>query len=189
MSKCFTDDGKVVKAVSVIRDNWDTEEVVLEELTVFQVRQAVKTVTHEQIHSIVRQLCEIVPLNVTRRTHRDLSCAHGRWERWSLWAVSCFQWKIFVWKNASKLKNRYRGTYFPRSPNQTSYEAEETKRGKRSMREAVKIEEREEKDRRRRGWWGERRRSNQISVTDSPQGASQCVEHLTLWQRTTSPRE
>uniref|UniRef100_A0A3Q0RHN3 Si:dkey-49n23.1 n=1 Tax=Amphilophus citrinellus TaxID=61819 RepID=A0A3Q0RHN3_AMPCI len=33
-----TDDGKVVKAVSVIKDNWDTEEVILEELTVFQVR-------------------------------------------------------------------------------------------------------------------------------------------------------
>ncbi|KAK2861521.1 hypothetical protein Q5P01_001054 [Channa striata] len=31
-----TDDGKVVKAVSVIRDNWDTEEILLEELTVFQ---------------------------------------------------------------------------------------------------------------------------------------------------------
>ncbi|MEQ2228443.1 Semaphorin-3D, partial [Ilyodon furcidens] len=31
-----TDDGKVVKAVSVIRDNWETEEVILEELTVFQ---------------------------------------------------------------------------------------------------------------------------------------------------------
>lgn len=32
------DDGKVVKAVSVIKDNWVTEEVILEELTVFQVR-------------------------------------------------------------------------------------------------------------------------------------------------------
>ncbi|KAM4740989.1 semaphorin-3D isoform 2-T3 [Anableps anableps] len=31
-----TDDGKVVKAVSVIKDNWETEEVILEELTVFQ---------------------------------------------------------------------------------------------------------------------------------------------------------
>uniref|UniRef100_A0A3P9BRS4 Si:dkey-49n23.1 n=1 Tax=Maylandia zebra TaxID=106582 RepID=A0A3P9BRS4_9CICH len=31
-----TDDGKVVKAVSVIKDNWVTEEVILEELTVFQ---------------------------------------------------------------------------------------------------------------------------------------------------------
>ncbi|XP_071350223.1 semaphorin-3D [Trachinotus anak] len=31
-----TDDGKVVKAVSVIKDNWDTEEIILEELTVFQ---------------------------------------------------------------------------------------------------------------------------------------------------------
>ncbi|XP_076003409.1 semaphorin-3D [Genypterus blacodes] len=31
-----TDDGKVVKAVSVISDNWDTEELILEELTVFQ---------------------------------------------------------------------------------------------------------------------------------------------------------
>lgn len=31
------DDGKVVKAVSVIKDNWDTEEILLEELTVFQV--------------------------------------------------------------------------------------------------------------------------------------------------------
>uniref|UniRef100_A0A3P9NZ37 Si:dkey-49n23.1 n=1 Tax=Poecilia reticulata TaxID=8081 RepID=A0A3P9NZ37_POERE len=29
-----TDDGKVVKAVSVIKDNWETEEVILEELTV-----------------------------------------------------------------------------------------------------------------------------------------------------------
>lgn len=33
-----TDDGKVVKAVSVIKDNWVTEEVILEELTVFQSR-------------------------------------------------------------------------------------------------------------------------------------------------------
>lgn len=40
---CFADDGKVVKAVSVIRDNWDTEEVVLEELTVFQVRRCKET--------------------------------------------------------------------------------------------------------------------------------------------------
>lgn len=32
------DDGKVVKTVSVIKDNWGTEEVILEELTVFQVR-------------------------------------------------------------------------------------------------------------------------------------------------------
>lgn len=31
-----TDDGKVVKAVSVIKNNWDTEEIILEELTVFQ---------------------------------------------------------------------------------------------------------------------------------------------------------
>ncbi|XP_037535855.1 semaphorin-3D [Nematolebias whitei] len=31
-----TDDGKVVKALSIIKDNWETEEVVLEELTVFQ---------------------------------------------------------------------------------------------------------------------------------------------------------
>ncbi|XP_040015426.1 semaphorin-3D isoform X2 [Xiphias gladius] len=31
-----TDDGKVVKAVSVIKDNWDKEEIILEELTVFQ---------------------------------------------------------------------------------------------------------------------------------------------------------
>ncbi|CAJ1051155.1 semaphorin-3D [Xyrichtys novacula] len=31
-----TDDGKVVKAVSVIKDNWETEEIILEELTVFQ---------------------------------------------------------------------------------------------------------------------------------------------------------
>lgn len=103
---------------------------------------------------------------------------------------SCFQWKIFVWKNANKLKNRYQGTYFPRSSNQTSYEAEETKRGKKSMREAVKIEGREEKDRWRRGWWGERS-SKQNNATDLPPGASQCVEHVTLWirQRTTSPRE
>lgn len=35
---CFPDDGKVVKAVSVVKDNWDTEEIILEELTVFQVR-------------------------------------------------------------------------------------------------------------------------------------------------------
>lgn len=34
----FPDDGKVVKAVSVTKDNWDTEEIILEELTVFQVR-------------------------------------------------------------------------------------------------------------------------------------------------------
>lgn len=36
------DDGKVVKVVkvvSVIRDSWDTEEIILEELTVFQVRR------------------------------------------------------------------------------------------------------------------------------------------------------
>uniref|UniRef100_A0A8C9X8N0 Si:dkey-49n23.1 n=1 Tax=Sander lucioperca TaxID=283035 RepID=A0A8C9X8N0_SANLU len=31
-----TDDGKVVKAVSVVKDSWDTEEIILEELTVFQ---------------------------------------------------------------------------------------------------------------------------------------------------------
>ncbi|XP_034021807.1 semaphorin-3D [Thalassophryne amazonica] len=31
-----TDDGKVVKAVSVIKDNWDMEEILLEEITVFQ---------------------------------------------------------------------------------------------------------------------------------------------------------
>uniref|UniRef100_A0A7N8YQ13 Semaphorin-3D-like n=1 Tax=Mastacembelus armatus TaxID=205130 RepID=A0A7N8YQ13_9TELE len=31
-----TDDGKVLKVVSVIKDNWDTEQVILEELTVFQ---------------------------------------------------------------------------------------------------------------------------------------------------------
>ncbi|XP_061582557.1 semaphorin-3D [Cololabis saira] len=31
-----TDDGKVVKAVSVIKDNGETEEIILEELTVFQ---------------------------------------------------------------------------------------------------------------------------------------------------------
>uniref|UniRef100_A0A671W6E7 Si:dkey-49n23.1 n=1 Tax=Sparus aurata TaxID=8175 RepID=A0A671W6E7_SPAAU len=31
-----TDDGKVVKAVSVVKDNWDTEEIILEELNVFQ---------------------------------------------------------------------------------------------------------------------------------------------------------
>ncbi|XP_054472337.1 semaphorin-3D [Anoplopoma fimbria] len=31
-----TDDGKVVKVVSVIKDSWDTEEIILEELTVFQ---------------------------------------------------------------------------------------------------------------------------------------------------------
>ncbi|XP_070787086.1 semaphorin-3D-like [Enoplosus armatus] len=31
-----TDDGKVVKVVSVIKDNWDSEEIILEELTVFQ---------------------------------------------------------------------------------------------------------------------------------------------------------
>lgn len=33
----MTDDGRVVKAVSVIKDNWDTEELLLEELSVFQV--------------------------------------------------------------------------------------------------------------------------------------------------------
>ncbi|KAM3621096.1 uncharacterized protein V6R79_006022 [Siganus canaliculatus] len=31
-----TDDGKVVKAVSVVKDNWDMEEIILEEMTVFQ---------------------------------------------------------------------------------------------------------------------------------------------------------
>ncbi|KAF7656725.1 hypothetical protein LDENG_00036680 [Lucifuga dentata] len=31
-----TDEGKVVKAVSVIKDNWNMEEIILEELTVFQ---------------------------------------------------------------------------------------------------------------------------------------------------------
>ncbi|KAM6927316.1 semaphorin-3D [Xenentodon cancila] len=31
-----TDDGKVVKAVSVIKDNWETEEIILEELNLFQ---------------------------------------------------------------------------------------------------------------------------------------------------------
>ena len=37
LSCCRADDGKVVKAVSVIKHNWDTEELILEELTVFQV--------------------------------------------------------------------------------------------------------------------------------------------------------
>ncbi|XP_069371834.1 semaphorin-3D-like isoform X1 [Paralichthys olivaceus] len=36
LSCCRADDGKVVKAVSVIKHNWDTEELILEELTVFQ---------------------------------------------------------------------------------------------------------------------------------------------------------
>ncbi|XP_017295270.1 semaphorin-3D [Kryptolebias marmoratus] len=31
-----TDDGKVLKALSIIKDNWQTEEIVLEELAVFQ---------------------------------------------------------------------------------------------------------------------------------------------------------
>ncbi|XP_055016616.1 semaphorin-3D isoform X2 [Boleophthalmus pectinirostris] len=31
-----TDDGKVVKAVSVVKDNWETEEIILEELTIFE---------------------------------------------------------------------------------------------------------------------------------------------------------
>lgn len=34
----LADDGKVVKAVSIIRDSGNTEEILLEELTVFQVR-------------------------------------------------------------------------------------------------------------------------------------------------------
>ena len=33
----LSDDGKVVKAVSVVRDNGDVEEILLEELSVFQV--------------------------------------------------------------------------------------------------------------------------------------------------------
>ncbi|XP_040889077.1 semaphorin-3D [Toxotes jaculatrix] len=36
-----TDDGKVVKAVSVIKDNWDTEQIILEEMTVFQSPTAI----------------------------------------------------------------------------------------------------------------------------------------------------
>lgn len=32
------DDGKVLKAVSVVKDNLETEEIILEELSVFQVR-------------------------------------------------------------------------------------------------------------------------------------------------------
>lgn len=33
------DDGKVLKAVSVVKDSRETEEIILEELNVFQVRQ------------------------------------------------------------------------------------------------------------------------------------------------------
>lgn len=33
----FLDDGKVLKVVSIPKENWETEEIILEELSVFQV--------------------------------------------------------------------------------------------------------------------------------------------------------
>lgn len=33
----FSDDGKVLKVVSIPKENWETEEIVLEELNVFKV--------------------------------------------------------------------------------------------------------------------------------------------------------
>lgn len=33
------DDGKVLKAVSFVKDSLDMEEIILEELTIFKVRQ------------------------------------------------------------------------------------------------------------------------------------------------------
>lgn len=33
----FSDDGKVLKVVSIPKENWETEEIILEELSVFQV--------------------------------------------------------------------------------------------------------------------------------------------------------
>lgn len=35
----FLDDGKVLKVVSIPKENWETEEIILEELSVFQVIQ------------------------------------------------------------------------------------------------------------------------------------------------------
>lgn len=35
----FLDDGKVLKVVSIPKENWETEEIILEELSVFQVNQ------------------------------------------------------------------------------------------------------------------------------------------------------
>lgn len=37
--RLLPDDGKVLKAVSVVKDDLETEEIILEELTVFQVRR------------------------------------------------------------------------------------------------------------------------------------------------------
>lgn len=33
----FLDDGRVLKVVSIPKENWETEEIILEELSVFQV--------------------------------------------------------------------------------------------------------------------------------------------------------
>lgn len=35
----FLDDGTVLKVVSIPKENWETEEIILEELSVFQVIQ------------------------------------------------------------------------------------------------------------------------------------------------------
>ncbi|XP_038872482.1 semaphorin-3D-like isoform X1 [Salvelinus namaycush] len=66
-----TDDGKVLKVVSVPKDNWETEEIILEELTVFQTqapilnmelstkRQQVYVSSDEGVVQLPLQRCEL----------------------------------------------------------------------------------------------------------------------------------
>ncbi|CAB1315604.1 unnamed protein product [Coregonus sp. 'balchen'] len=66
-----TDDGKVLKVVSVPKDNWETEEIILEELTVFQSqapilsmelstkRQQVYVSSDEGVAQLPLQRCEL----------------------------------------------------------------------------------------------------------------------------------
>ncbi|KAK6320838.1 hypothetical protein J4Q44_G00078140 [Coregonus suidteri] len=68
---CGTDDGKVLKVVSVPKDNWETEEIILEELTVFQSqapilsmelstkRQQVYVSSDEGVAQLPLQRCEL----------------------------------------------------------------------------------------------------------------------------------
>uniref|UniRef100_A0A8C6SXH5 Si:dkey-49n23.1 n=1 Tax=Neogobius melanostomus TaxID=47308 RepID=A0A8C6SXH5_9GOBI len=52
-----TDDGKVVKAVSVVKDNWESEEIILEELTVFQ--QQLYVSSERGLVQLALQRCEL----------------------------------------------------------------------------------------------------------------------------------
>lgn len=105
---CFADDGKVVKAVSVIRDNWDTEEVVLEELTVFQVRRCKETGPPQC--ETVTQMCP-----VQTGAGSDAAVSSGR---------------HLSGKTPVNRKRKRSGHIFPKSSNQTSCEEEERRRRK-----------------------------------------------------------